>query len=100
MLPFSDLLQKINFVFKLNFFSYIPISIFFVVLTFSEILSLGLIIPYMNIIFNPSFLSDFEILKNFSIFEKKTNDELIILFSLIFIFVFFVKTVFPIISNT
>ncbi len=93
MLPFLDLLQKINFVFKLNFFSYIPISIFFVVLTFSEILSLGLIIPYMNIIFNPSFLSDFEILKNFSIFEKKTNDELIILFSLIFIFVFFVKTV-------
>ena len=53
-------LKKINYVFDLKYFSYLPIIFSFLILTLLEIFSLGLIIPYMNLIFKPEVFSNFE----------------------------------------
>ena len=85
-------LKKINYVFDLNFFSYLPIIFSFLILTLLEIFSLGLIIPYMNLIFKPEVFSNFELIRKIDFLQGKNHQELIIFFSFLFIVVFAIKT--------
>jgi ATP-binding cassette, subfamily B, bacterial PglK len=90
-----DIYKKINFVFNKTYSSYIPFLFLFILLTLLEILSIGLIIPYMNLIFNPELLIKYEILKSFiNIDEGLEAKSLIIPFSLIFGLIFIFKTFF------
>lgn len=92
MLSVFNFFNKVNFVFRLNFKSYIAIIISFLSLTILEILSLGLIIPYMKLVFNSNFLFELSFLNYFNVFESLNNEQLIFLFSFIFIFIFIIKT--------
>ena len=85
-------LKKINYVFDLKFSSYLPIIFSFLILTLLEIFSLGLIIPYMNLIFKPELFSNLELINKISFLDGKDYQELIILFSFLFVAVFSIKT--------
>ena len=85
-------LKKINYVFDLKYFSYLPIIFSFLILTILEIFSLGLIIPYMNLIFKPEVFSNFQLINKISFLDGKDNQELILYFSFLFIVVFAINT--------
>jgi ATP-binding cassette, subfamily B, bacterial PglK len=90
-----DTYKKVNFVFKKTYSSYIPFLFLFVLLTIMEILSIGLIIPYMNLIFNPELLLKYEFINKFiKINEDLNTKSLIIPFSIIFGVIFLLKTFF------
>jgi ABC-type bacteriocin/lantibiotic exporter with double-glycine peptidase domain len=62
-----------------------------------EILSIGLIIPYMNLIFNPELLLKYEFINKFIKIDEGLNiKSLIIPFSLVFGVIFLLKTLFVI----
>ena len=88
-----DIYKKVNFVFNKTYSSYIPFLLLFVLLTLLEIISIGLIIPYMNLIFNPELLFKYDLIKNFIEIDEDFNAKnLIIPFSVIFGIIFILKT--------
>ena len=90
-----NIYKKVNFVFNKKYSSYIPFLLLFILLTLLEVLSIGLIIPYMNLIFNPDILMESNFLKNNLNLNKDFNPRsLIIPFSVVFIVVFIFKTFF------
>ncbi len=90
-----DIYKKVNFVFNKTYSSYIPFLLLFVLLTLLEIISIGLIIPYMNLIFNPELLFKYDLIKNFIEIDEDFNAKnLIIPFSVIFGIIFILKTIF------
>ena len=92
-----DTYKKVNFVFNKTYTAYIPFLLLFVLLTLMEILSIGLIIPYMNLIFNPELLLKYEFINKFIKIDEGLNiKSLIIPFSLIFGVFFLLKTLFVI----
>ena len=87
-----NIYKKVNFVFNKKYSSYIPFLLLFILLTLLEVLSIGLIIPYMNLIFNPDILMESNFLKNNLNLNKDFNPRsLIIPFSVVFIVVFIFK---------
>ena len=95
MFSLIDTYKKVNFVFNKTFTSYVPFLFLFILLTFMELLSIGLIIPYINLIFNPELLLEYEFIKNLKIIEKDFDlKKLIILSSFLFGLIFLLKSIF------
>ena len=88
-----NIYKKVNFVFNKKYSSYIPFF-FFILLTLLEVLSIGLIIPYMNLIFNPDILMESNFKNNLNLNKDFNPRSLIIPFSVVFIVVFIFKTFF------
>jgi len=92
-----DIYRKINFIFDKKYSSYVPLLFLFIFLTILEIASLGLILPYMNLIFNPDLLFENKLFQNFFTISNQTSTEkLVLIFSLIFGLIFMLKTFFMI----
>ncbi len=90
-----DTYKKVNYVFNKTYISYIPLLFLFILLTLLELLSIGLIIPYINLIFNPEFLTKYSFINNLGIIGNNLNiKKLIIPFSFIFVIIFLFKTFF------
>ena len=67
----------------------------FIFLTLLELLSIGLIIPYINLIFNPEFLTKYSFINDLEIIDDRLDlKNLIIPFSFIFVTIFLLKTFF------
>ena len=80
-----DIYRKINFIFDKKYSSYVPLLFLFIFLTILEIASLGLILPYMNLIFNPDLLFENKLFQNFFTMSNQISTEkLVLIFSLIF----------------
>ena len=95
MFFFLNTLKKVNYVFNIKYSSYIPLLSLFMLLTLLEILSIGLIVPYMNLIFNPDFVLELKFFKGiFNMKNNFNNYELIIFFSTVFALIFTIKTFF------
>ncbi len=95
MFSLIDTYKKVNFVFNKTFSSYVPFLFLFILLTFMELLSIGLIIPYINLIFNPELLLEYEFIKNLKIIDKDFDlKNLIILSSCLFGIIFLLKSIF------
>ena len=73
-----NIYKKVNFVFNKKYSSYIPFLLLFILLTLLEVLSIGLIIPYMNLIFNPDILMESNFLKNNLNLNKDFNPRSLI----------------------
>tara|TARA_B100000945_G_C20423960_1_gene619384 strand:- start:1068 stop:2816 length:1749 start_codon:yes stop_codon:yes gene_type:complete len=95
MISLFNQIRKILFVFDKNFLSFLPLIILFLFASFLELLSLGLIVPYIKFLIQPDPSLIFGPF-NFSILfnENITRQEFFIYFSLIFILIFFIKTFF------
>ena len=90
-----DTYKKVNFVFNKTYVSYIPLLLLFILLTLLELLSIGLIIPYINLIFNPEVLIKYDFIKNLRIIDSHLDiKNLIIPFSFVFGIIFLFKTFF------
>ena len=90
-----DTYKKVNFVFNKTYVSYIPLLLLFILLTLLELLSIGLIIPYINLIFNPEVLIKYDFIKNLGIIDSHLDiKNLIIPFSFVFGIIFLFKTFF------
>ena len=89
-----NIYKKVNFVFNKKYSSYIPFLLLFILLTLLEVLSIGLIIPYMNLIFNPDILMSSFFKNNLNLNKDFNPRSLIIPFSVVFIVVFIFKTFF------
>ena len=90
-----DTYKKVNFVFNKTYVSYIPLLLLFIFLTLLELLSIGLIIPYINLIFNPEVLIKYDFIKNLGIIDSHLDiKNLIIPFSFVFGIIFLFKTFF------
>ncbi len=98
MFFFRDVFKKVNFVFAQKPKSYFRLSILFIFLTFLELFSIGLLIPYLNFILNDNFFVESGylkvIFKNVQIFSEISKINLIMFLSVIFILVFSFKTFF------
>ncbi len=99
-----DTYKRINFVFNKTFKSYIPLLFLFILLTFLELLSIGLVVPYVNLILNPESLfssKSFAVIKDFITINKSLDlQNLIIPFSFLFGIIFLFKTIFIIFVRT
>tara|TARA_B100000886_G_scaffold90816_1_gene59933 strand:+ start:19707 stop:21452 length:1746 start_codon:yes stop_codon:yes gene_type:complete len=90
-----DTYKKVNYVFSKTYISYFPLIFLFIFLTLLELLSIGLIIPYINLIFNPEFLTKYSFINDLEIIDDQLNiKNLIIPFSFIFVIIFLLKTFF------
>ena len=98
MFFFYDIFKKVNFVFSQKPKSYLRLLALFIFLTFLELFSIGLLIPYLNYILNDDFAlktgSSILNFENFQIFTEMTKATLVIVLSTIFIVVFSFKTFF------
>ena len=90
-----DTYKKVNYVFNKTYISYVPLLFLFIFLTLLELLSIGLIIPYINLIFNPEFLTKYSFINDLEIIDDRLDlKNLIIPFSFIFVTIFLLKTFF------
>lgn len=89
-----DEIFKILDIFDVKIYSFIPLIFLFLFLTFLDILSLGLLIPYITFILNPGTSFYNEITKHL-VSVSFINDEktFFLAFSILFLFLFFFRTV-------
>ena len=106
MKSYLDTIQKLFFIYHLKFFSFLPIVILALTLSAIDVLSIGLLIPLFTIIISPElFLSKFDFLLNIQFFNLALFDKSnigisgLLNFSLFFLLVFFIKTIFGIVTR-
>jgi len=106
MKSYLDTIQKLFFIYYLKFFSFLPIVILALTLSAIDVLSIGLLIPLFTIIISPElFLSKFDFLLNIQFFNLTLFDKSnigisgLLNFSLFFLLVFFIKTIFGIVTR-
>ena len=94
MIFFKKIFKNLNYKNKLNFFL---ISFLGVLRAFTEVLSIGLIIPILTLFSDPN--GSDKIIKYLPILAKTESNKLIMIFIIIFLLVYLVKTIFLIFFN-
>lgn len=94
MIFFKKIFQNLNYKNRLKFFF---ISFLGILRAFTEVLGIGLIIPILTLISDPS--SPEKIIKYLPILENFETSKLILIFIIIFLLVYVIKTIFLISFN-
>ena len=94
MFFFQKILQTLDYTNKLKFFA---ISLLGLVRAFTEIMSIGLIIPILTLVSDNN--GSEKIVRYLPIFKNIESDKLILIFILLFLLAYFIKTSFLIFFN-
>tara|TARA_B100001964_G_scaffold213295_1_gene250078 strand:+ start:102 stop:1859 length:1758 start_codon:yes stop_codon:yes gene_type:complete len=96
MFFFIEQIKKLLFIFEKRFTSFIPLIILFLIGSFLELFSLGLLIPYIKMIANPEIIYQTDIGKfiPFDVGVIKNAKNIFITYSILFIIIYTFKSFF------